>query len=548
MICDDIYFIIIKCDSQYIILLKNITILLIDQKSQAIWGGNPMKLNYKRVFLVGLAFFLITMFWETYDSIIPKILTDKFGMSQTLSGVIMALDNVFALFLLPLFGSISDRCNSKRGKRTPFVLVGTVAACVLFVSLSFADNWQLTKIENIADGDQKAVLSELYNAELGDISDKIHAEFPTEDEFVAIDVENDSDTVSEYITPARQAYAWKMTASNPAPLILFVVVLLALLVSMSVFRSPAVALMPDVTPRPLRSKANAVINLMGTAAGAIVLALGIVFGTGKTTNTFMSYTVFFSVIAGLMMIALIVFMFTVKEKAWSAEATQAMKDAGLENEENEKLAAEHKRHLSSSELRSLILLLASVAFWYIGFNAVKTKYTVYAGQVLGVDYNEALLITVIIATAAFIPIGIISSKLGRKRVIMGGIALLSISFLVATFLEAGNSAWIMNVLFALAGLGWAAINVNSFPMVVELATGSDVGRYTGFYYAASMSAQTVAPVLSGLFLDHISMKALFPFGAFFVALSFVTMFFVKHGDVKPQPKKSLLEGLDAGDD
>lgn len=515
-----------------------------------------MKLNYRRVFLVGLAFFLITMFWESYDAIVPKILTDKFGMSQTLSGIIMALDNVFALFLLPLFGSISDRCRSKRGKRTPFVLIGTVVACVLFVSLSFADNWQLTKIDGVASDDQKAVLSELYNSDLGEISGKIHKNFTTEEEFLAIDIDavckdslgNDSTYYAEYITPARQAYAWQMTVQNPAPLILFIVILLGLLVSMSVFRSPAVALMPDVTPKPLRSKANAIINLMGTAAGAIVLALGIVFGTGKATNALMSYTVFFSVIAGLMMIALTVFMFTVKENAWAAEATQAMKAAGLEDEETEKLAAEHKRHLSKPEMRSLILLLASVAFWFIGFNAVKTKYTVYAGQVLGLDYNEALLMTVIIATAAFIPIGIISSKVGRKKVIMGGVAILSVSFFVATFLTSGSSSWLMNILFALAGLGWAAINVNSFPMVVELATGSDVGKYTGLYYAASMSAQIIAPVLSGLFLDHISMRALFPFGAAFVALSFVTMFFVKHGDVKPQQKKSLLENLDAGDD
>lgn len=493
--------------------------------------------------MVGLAFFLITMFWEGYDAIIPKILTDKFGMSQTLSGVIMALDNVLALFMLPLFGSLSDRCRSKMGKRTPFVLIGTLVACVLFVSLSFADNWQLTNIKGVAADDQKAVLSELYNAELGDISDKIHADFATEEEFLAIDTSTVSDDYSEYVSPARQAYAWRQTASNPAPLILFVVILLGLLVSMSTFRSPAVALMPDVTPRPLRSKANAVINLMGTLAGAIVLALGIVFGTGKVENTLMSYTVFFSVIAGLMLIALIVFMAAVKEKKWADEATKIMHDEGLEDENAEKLAAEHKRHLSPSELRSLILLLASVAFWFIGFNAVKTKYTVYAGQVLGLDYNEALLITVIIATIAFIPIGFVSSRLGRKRVILIGISLLTVSFLAASFLSAGSPAWLMNILFAIAGLGWAAINVNSFPMVVELATGSDVGRYTGFYYAASMSAQTVAPVLSGVFLDHISMRALFPFGAAFVALSFVTMLFVKHGDVKPA-KKSLLENLD----
>ena len=494
-----------------------------------------------------MAFFLIQMFWQCYDSIIPKILTDKFGMEQWLSGVIMALDNVLALFLLPVFGALSDKCQSKRGRRTPFVLIGTVVACVLFVSLSFADNMQLTSLSEISDAKSRESLSVLYNSDLGKPSDDIREAFTTEEEFTSIEMYDSEGDLTEnyqkYVIPARQAYAWKATLSNPAPLIIFTVLLLFTLVAMSVFRSPAVSLMPDVTPKPLRSKGNAVVNLLGTVAGAIVLVLGKVFGTGLTENSLMSYTVFFSVIAAIMLIALVVFVLTVKERKWSDEASvyNDKLDETREDHLSDK-SEEQKRKLSRGELRSLIFLLLSVAFWFIGYNAVTTKYSVYAGQVLGVDYNTTLLVAVGVATVFFVPVGILSSKLGRKRVIQIGVALLFVSFLAASFITSKSPAWLMNILFAAAGIGWAAINVNSFPMVVELATGSDVGKYTGLYYAASMAAQCIAPWFSGLFLK-LSMKTLFPFGAIAVAVSFVTMFFVHHGDSKPTAEQGIRESI-----
>jgi len=508
-----------------------------------------MKLNYKRTFLVGLAFFLIQLFWQCYDTIIPKIMTDKFGMPQTVSGIIMALDNVFALFLLPLFGALSDKSKSKKGRRTPFILIGTIVACILFVSLSFADNLQLSKIDALNSEDNKATLSMLYNSDLGDTSTDIKANF-TEEEFTSIEMYDENGALSSdytnFVTPARQAYALKQTMSNPAPLILFVVLLLGVLVSMSIFRSPAVALMPDVTPKPLRSKGNAIINLMGTLAGAIVLVLGIVFGTGKAENTLMSYTAFFSTVAGLMLIALIVFRATVKEPKWAEEAMVESTKAGITDEAEEKAAAEGKKHLSKGEFRSLIFILASVAFWYIGYNAVTSKYSVYAGEILNLDYNLTLMIAVAVAAVAFLPVAFISSKIGRKKMILVGVALLAVSFFAASFMDAGSPLWLMNIFFSTAGIGWAAINVNSFPMVVELATGSDVGRYTGFYYSASMAAQIIAPVFSGVFID-INMRYLFPFGTVFVVLSFITMLFVKHGDAKPEVKQALADAAN-GDD
>ena len=508
-----------------------------------------MKLNYRRVLFVSLAFFLIQMFWQCYDSIIPKILTDKFGMVQWLSGAVMALDNVLALFLLPLFGSLSDKCNAKIGRRTPFIAIGTLIACVLFVSLSFADNMQLTSISKISDTQSKETLSFLYNEDLGEISERIHDAFVSEEDFCNIEMYDSEGDLTEdyqnYVTPARQAYAWRRTVENPVPLIVFTVLLLLTLVAMSVFRSPAVALMPDVTPKPLRSKGNAVVNLLGTVAGAIVLVIGIVFGTGKTENSVMSYTVFFAVIAVLMALALCVFLLTVKERKWAGEANALNEKLDFASSKTEsETTKDGKRKLSRGERFSLVLLLLSVAFWYVGYNAVTTKYSVYAGEVLGVDYNTTLLVALAVAAVCFLPVGFLSSKLGRKKMILFGVAILGFAFFIASFITSKSPAWLMNVLFGMAGIGWASINVNSFPMVVELATGSDVGKYTGLYYSASMAAQCIAPWLSGVFLEYVSMKTLFPFGTIAVAVSFVTMLFVRHGDSKPDVLRAIEEGVE----
>ena len=206
-----------------------------------------MKLNYKRTILVGFAFFLISAFWQAYDAIVPLILTNHFGLPQTVSGAVMSIDNVLAVFMLPIFGALSDKVNTKWGKRTPFVFCGTIAAVIAFISLTFIDNYQLALIS--ADG------------------------VPT---LAATDA------------TAAAELALEMTLANPLPLVGFIATLLVVLVAMATFRSPAVALMPDVTLKPLRSKGNAIINLMGTAGGILVLVLGMVFATSK--NKFMEYT------------------------------------------------------------------------------------------------------------------------------------------------------------------------------------------------------------------------------------------------------------------
>lgn len=429
-----------------------------------------MKLNYKRTILVGFAFFVITAFWGAYDAIVPKILTNLFNMEQWASGIVMSLDNVFALFMLPIFGGLSDKVKFKSGKRTPFIFVGIILAALCFAGLGLI--------------------------------------------------------------------------RDAGMLILFIFVLLLTLVSMSIFRSPAVALMPDVTVKPLRSKGNAIINLMGTAGGIIVLVFGILFKTGAAGKTdFAAYSIAISI---LMVVGLIAFLLFVNEPKWAKEMQAESEKLGLEKSEAE-VANTVKRKLTRSELVSLILILASVALWYTGYNAVTSKYSVYAEEVLKVDFNTTLIVAQAAAVVAYIPVGIISSKIGRKKSILAGVLMLTVAFTIGIFLKEVKSEVYMFPIFALAGIGWATINVNSFPMAVELAKVGDVGKYTGYYYTASMAAQIITPVLSGALVSLFDWWIFFPYAAVFTGLSFITMLFVKHGDSRPE-RKGALESLAGAED
>ena len=470
-----------------------------------------MKLNYKRVLLVGMAFFLISAFWQSYDAIVPLILTNHFGLPQSVSGAVMSIDNVLAVFLLPIFGSLSDKVNTKRGRRTPFIFFGTVAAIASYICLTFIDNYQLARV--IEKG--------IHSLEQGNLTDEAYS-------------------------AEKIRLALELTVENPLPLVGFIATLLVVLIAMATFRSPAVALMPDVTVKPLRSKANAIINLTGTAGGILVLVLGMVFATSQ--NHYMQYTGYVLAVVCIMLVGLIVFMLSVKEKKWAQEMEEDSIRLGLTDAP---VAAEStdKRKLSRPELTSLLLILASVALWYIGYNSITSKYSVYATNILGFDFNLTLIIAQAAAIVAYIPVGIIASKLGRRKTILAGVVILATAFFIGNFITPATPEFIMFPVFILAGIGWATINVNSFPMVVELARGGDVGKYTGYYYTASMAAQIIAPILSGILYDLIGMRyVFFAFGTVFVALSFITMFFVKHGDAKVIETKSALEHLDVGDD
>ena len=295
--------------------------------------------------------------------------------------------------------------------------------------------------------------------------------------------------------------------------------------------------MPDVTIKPLRSKANAVINLMGSAGGIIVLALGIVFGTSALKNSLMGYTPYFVVIAAIMVVSLVIFMLTVKEPKFVREMHEESLRYGIVEDDCDSPGASKK--LTPAERRSLIFIMASIVLWFMGYNAVTSKYSVYASSILHKDYNLTLILAQAAAIVSYLPVGMIASKVGRKKTILAGVVMLATSFAVAAFMRSESPTMLMNAMFALAGIGWATINVNSFPMVVEMCAGCDVGRYTGYYYTASMAAQVITPIISGFLMDKLGMLTLFPYAAIFAGAAFFTMLNVKHGDSRPDAKKGI---------
>lgn len=437
-----------------------------------------MKLNYRRTFLIGLAFLSICAFWQMYDNIIPLILQNTFGIGETITGAIMAADNVLALFLLPVFGAISDRVDTKFGKRMPFIAGGTVLAVIFLMTLPAAD-----RSEN---------------------------------------------------------------------LILFVVTLFALLVSMGLYRSPAVALMPDLTPNKLRSKGNAVINLMGAVGGVYTLIMiKLLVGKGERPD----YTPLFVSVAALMVIAVGILVITIQEKKVKTKVDAEVKayeeKAGVvvETEDTvEKEEEEPKAAMPKEVKRSMIFLLASIFLWFTAYNAVSTAFSRYTKVVWKLEaggFADCLMVATVAAILSYIPIGNISSKIGRKKTIMGGVVLMSVCYFAAIF--AGAYHPLINVAFAVIGVGWAAINVNSYPMIVEMSKGCDIGKFTGTYYTFSMTAQIFTPVLSGFLLENVSYRTLFPYAFIFSVLAFCTMTQVQHGDARPDKKKSVLENFDVDD-
>ncbi|MGD9604668.1 MAG: MFS transporter [Bacilli bacterium] len=475
-----------------------------------------MKLNTKKTIFVGFAFLIICMFWQVYDNIIVKMLNNNFGFNQTWSGVIMALDNVLALFLLPIFGVISDRTKTKRGRRTPFIFWGVILSSILFIGVGIIDDLQLQLLKD--------------------------ANIPI--------VETIGDTImyrgvtyasNEAATLVRATDVMAITKGNIGILVAFIFVLLVVLVIMATYRTPAVSLMPDVTPKPLRSKANAIINLMGAAGGVISLGL-----MAFLANDHSSYILLFVVLAIGMNILLGLFMSTVHEPELVAMMHEQSKKYGLEEETvtAEDMTTESDK-MSPEVKKSFLLIMASIVLWFMAYNAATTKFSIYSQIILDMGFETPLLIAQVAAILVYIPIGIIASKVGRKKTIMTGIIILFIAFLLG-FIATSATKFLIYFTMSLAGIGWATINVNSYPMIVEMSKGKNIGKYTGYYYTASMAAQIATPILSGAMMDLIGMKSLFAYSAIFSIFALVTMYFVKHGDSKPIPTKAIeaYESLD----
>ena len=443
-----------------------------------------MKLNYGRTVRIGFAFLAICAFWQMYNNVIPLILTNTFHMNESLSGAIMAADNVLALFLLPLFGSLSDKCKSPMGRRKPFILAGTVLSVLLMLLVPVLDN--------------------------------------------------------RYFSYPSKGLS-----------MIFVCVLGLLLIAMGTYRSPAVALMPDLTPKPFRSRANAVINLMGALGGIIYLILAsILYSEARTKGlAHVNYLPLFLIVAAIMVLSLLIVLFTINEPALRLQVENYEKDH-LE-QETAPAGDDGSRTLPPAVKRSLIFLLISVSLWFISYNAVETWFTTYAQRMWGMSLGSASLCLTIAtggAILSYIPIGQAAARFGRRRVIIAGVILLASCFFVLFIytLLSGSFHPVLYLLLLLIGLAWAAINVNSLPMVLEMCSGAEIGRFTGLYYTFSMAAQIVTPVAAGTLMNRIGYTSLFIYSTLFAGMAFLTMSQVKHGDTKVQARRGL-EAYDIDD-
>ena len=439
--------------------------------------NKTLKLNKKRTIYIGLAFFTILMLWQVYNSYVPLMLEDVFthnfgdGNYKYLIGIIMAADNMFALFMLPIFGALSDKTASRLGKRMPYVIAGTILSVILFP-------------------------------------------------FIPV------------------LYA---TGSIVG---LFLIMGLVL-ISMNIYRSPAVALMPDITPKPLRSKANAIINFIGFIgaifAGVLALIFKMPLNFGEPNNVIFP----FIITSVLMLCALVLLLVKIKENKVLKEVEEDMILGETLSDSMEEITED--KPLSKTDKFNLRIIIVSVFFWFLAFNALETFWSTYGEEFLHTQsWSLATIILTVSSMIFFIPSGLISNKIGRKNSVLLGLVILIIGLFLASQVREFNT--LLVTLFAVSGAGWALISVNSYPMVVELAHRKNVGKYTGYYYTSSMIAQSVTPVFMGTLMDVIGMQYFFPYAFTFSIVALIIFSFVKTNKVKKQKEiiKNNIDGKTLG--
>ena len=470
-------------------------------------GG--LKLNLRRTFLIGFAFFGILLLWQVYDSWCPTFLTDIFARRmyhissaelkagdpnkilnvQWIVGIIMACDNLAALILLPIFGNLSDKTRSPIGKRMPYILVGTLVSAVAFpfIPLFFHYN-------NV---------------------------------------------------------------------VAMVIMMAIVLMFMMMYRNPAVALMPDITPKPLRAKANGIINIMGYLGGAFATVLGIFLKLSDYINVadearkLWIIEIPFIIASVLMVISAFVLFATIKENKIAEKIKDDMelgeKMAAIENPVND------DGPMSRANRRMLLAILGAEFLWFMADNAIGTYIGNYVIYYLNSASSSTMLLTIIGGVASvvgFAIAGSIADKIGRKWTISFGLAVTVAALIVMCFAAPtktvvganGEHAFpkLLFAVWAIKGFGMALVHNCSFPMVVELCSNKKIGKFTGYYYAASMSAQTITPILLGLvFKVSLAWRALPVYAAILFAFSFIVFTaLVKNIKAKKVRNAHGIEALD----
>lgn len=414
-------------------------------------GTKKLKLNYKNTLYIGCAFFSILMLWQVYNHYCPIFL--EYLLKQTgrfedgnemfyIVGMIMAGDNLFAMFMLPIFGKLSDKTNTKIGKRMPYIIGGMIASAILF---------PLIAIMFIFDS-----------------------------------------------------------------LVGVIVMMGIILIIMNIYRNPAVALMPDVTPKPLRSKANGIINFVGYLGGIVAAVLAMFIKVDKdgqlTSNYKVNAIVAFSIASLFMIAALLILVSKIKEKKLIEENKE---DLELGEQLSETVADVENEKLTKTDKRNLWVLLFATVLWFMSFNAIETFNSLFCKNILGNSgYAGTIVIILTITSILTFLLGMnLPTKIGRKNTILIGLTSMIFGFacILVILLLAGifgttvvvHSWTIIGIYVSVAfcGIGWALINTNSYPMLVELSSRKNVGKFTGYYYTASMLAQTLTPVIVGLWMS-----------------------------------------------
>lgn len=462
-----------------------------------------LKLNVKNTLFIGCAFFSILMLWQMYNNYCPLfldyLLRQKYGESNELIiGMIMAGDNALAIFMLPLFGTLSDKTKTKYGKRMPYIIIGMILSAILFPIIAI-----MFYIESLVG---------------------------------------------------------------------VIVMMAVILIIMNMYRNPAVALMPDLTPKPLRSKANGIINFVGylgaIIAGALALFLKVAEGSSgdnwvPSPDGKVKAIIAFCIASVFMIISMVLLITKINENKLLEENKEDL-------EYGEKLSdtlseIKDDAPLSKEDKKNFVILLLGLLFWYMSFNAIETFNSLFCKNILG-DEGIGSTIVIILTVSSiitFLAAANLPSKIGRKYSVIIGIAALVISFagilLYFYFNGVFKDDYMSKVvdglpfsvipiylLIAICGAGWALINANSYPMMVEMASSKHIGKFTGYYYTVSMFAQTATPILVGLLMHNsdASLKLLYIYSGVLMGLALLVMFFFKE---KAKNRKSIKKGLDALD-
>jgi maltose/moltooligosaccharide transporter len=409
-----------------------------------------------KTFLLGFGFLGVSAIWALYNAYVPIFLKNGFNLKSTVIGLIMTIDNIFAVILLPYLGSLSDRTRSRLGRRRPFILAGAPFAAFFLILIPFCNLYQ-----NLA-------------------------------------------------------------------LMMLVIVMMNL--SMSIFRSPVIALMPDITPSKFRSQANGIINLMGGLGSLLVYFAGKPLYDRNVSFPFFAGAV-------LMIFSCILVVIFIKEDA----VIQVSGESKISFIDSLKELSSNLKDVFYGE-KSLLFILLAIFLWFVGFNAIETFFTSYTRYHLGMKESTGALILGFFSLSFMITAilsGYIGGIVGRKSTISLGLVVLTVILVVSLLLK---NIYLLSGAFVIAGFGWAMINVNSLPMVLDMSMTVKAGGYTGLYYLFSQAANIVAPPLAGMFIDLFGYGSLMFFSPVLFVLAAVILQLVRRGETSPSGTVSAGPG------